>query len=83
MVHVNGVAPPARPGVPEGHNLVRGTIRRGAYLGSETVYDVALESGAEMRVLRANVARYVDREFVEGDVVWLSWAPRSPAVLLS
>ncbi|MBU3077920.1 ABC transporter ATP-binding protein [Sphingomonas quercus] len=83
MAHLNGAAPPARVGVPEGHNLVRGTIRRGAYLGSETVYDVALESGAEMRVLRSNVTRYVDREFAEGDAVWLSWAPRSPAVLLS
>ena len=60
-----------------------GTIRRASYLGSETVYEVTLASGAGMRVLRSNVARYEDRGFADGDRVWLSWGPRSPAVLLS
>ena len=78
-----GAAAPALPGVPEGCNVVAGAVRRASYLGSETIYDVTLAGGGTMRVRRANVARYEDRGFADGDPVWLSWAPRSPAVLLS
>ncbi len=80
---VPGAPPPAAANAPDGCNVAGGTIRRASYLGSETVYDVRLASGGEMRVLRSNVARYEDRGFADGDKVWLTWSPRSPAVLLS
>jgi spermidine/putrescine ABC transporter ATP-binding subunit len=82
MLHADG-PPPAVPGVPEGANMVAGTIRHSAYLGSETVYEVELRGGATMKVLRSNVRRYDERGFALGDAVWLSWSPRSPVVLLS
>jgi spermidine/putrescine ABC transporter ATP-binding subunit len=80
--HADG-PPLATAGVPAGANSVAGTIRHSAYLGSETVYEVALAGGGEMKVLRSNVHRYDERGFALGDTVWLSWSPRSPVVLLS
>jgi spermidine/putrescine transport system ATP-binding protein len=82
ILHADG-PPPAGAGVPEGANVVAGTIRHSAYLGSETVYEVALAGGGEMKVLRSNVRRYDERGFALGDKVWLGWSPRSPVVLLS
>lgn len=78
-----GLPPPAAPGAPADTNVIGGDIRHASYLGSETVYDVTLGSGASMRVLRSNVARYEDRGFADGDEVWLTWPPRSPAAVLS
>ncbi|WP_380873059.1 polyamine-transporting ATPase [Sphingomonas sp. DBB INV C78] len=75
--------PPVVSGVPEGHNVVAGTICHISYLGSETVYEVQVPSGMRVRVLRSNVARYEERGFDWEQPVWLAWHPRSPAVLLS
>ncbi|SNS71138.1 spermidine/putrescine transport system ATP-binding protein [Sphingomonas laterariae] len=84
MLHrPDGGLPPRVAGVPEGHNVVPGRICHIAYLGSETVYDVQVDSGARIKVLRSNVARYEERGFDWEQPVWLAWHPRSPAVLLS
>ena len=78
-----GASPPPTPAcVPAGANLLEGVVRHLSYLGSETVYDVEVSGGRMVKVLRANVRRYEERGFEEDQPVWLSWSPRSPAVLL-
>lgn len=74
---------PTREGFPAGHNVVAGEIRHSAYLGSETVYEVALASATIVKVLRSNTRRYEERGFSDGDPVWLSWHARSPVVVPS
>lgn len=49
----------------------------------ETLFEVEITSGRRVKVLRSNVARYEERGFDWDQPVWLSWHPRSPAVLLS
>ncbi|ARS28143.1 ABC transporter ATP-binding protein [Sphingomonas sp. KC8] len=84
MLHrPEGGLPPVVAGVPDGHNVVPGMICHISYLGSETVYDVAVASGQRVKVLRSNVARYEEQGFDWDQPVWLAWHPRSPAVLLS
>jgi spermidine/putrescine ABC transporter ATP-binding subunit len=83
MTPFSDCMPTAQDGVPAGNNVVPGKVRHGAYLGSETVYEVALASGAIVKVLRSNTRRYEERGFGDGDDVWLSWNARSPVVLLS
>ncbi len=83
MVPRHGEARPDRDGASAGHNLAAGQIRNSAYLGSETVYEVALAGGTIVKVLRSNTRRYEERGFDDGDAVWLSWHARSPVVLLS
>ena len=79
----DGGLPPVVAGVPDGHNVVPGMICHISYLGSETVYEVAVASGQRVKVLRSNVARYEEQGFDWDQPVWLAWHPRSPAVLLS
>jgi len=75
---------PAAPGAsPAGTNVVAGVIRHLSYLGSETVYEIELESGMRMKVLRSNLVRYEERAFDWDQPVWLTWHPQSPAVLQS
>jgi len=84
MLHrPEGGLPPIVSGVPDGCNVVAGTICHISYLGSETVYEVQVASGMRIKVLRSNVARYEERGFDWDQPVWLAWHPRSPAVLLS
>ena len=84
MLHrPEGGLPPVVAGVPDGHKVVPGMICHISYLGSETVYDVAVASGQRVKVLRSNVARYEEQGFDWDQPVWLAWHPRSPAVLLS
>ena len=64
-------------------NAVRGVIRHSVYLGSESLYDIALASGRVLRALRSNQARDAADALAVGDGVWLSWRPSAPAVLLS
>ncbi|MEO6256010.1 MAG: ABC transporter ATP-binding protein [Sphingomicrobium sp.] len=75
--------PPQQAGVPPGHNLVAGEIKHSAYLGSETVYEVAVGQDTIIKVLRSNTLRYEERGFNNGDAVWLTWNARSPVVVLS
>jgi spermidine/putrescine transport system ATP-binding protein len=68
---------------PEGHNVASGTIRHIAYLGSESTYEVSLDNGRTVRVLRSNLTRWDQEDFELGEAVWLGWHSCSPAVLLS
>ncbi len=68
---------------PPGHNIVAGTIRHIGYLGSESIYDVALGNGRHVRALRSNLTRWDQEELSVNEPVWLRWHSCSPAVLLS
>jgi spermidine/putrescine transport system ATP-binding protein len=86
LFHREADAPPppaAAPGTPAGANLLAGTVKHFSYLGSETVYEIEVAGGRMVKVLRSNVRRYEERGFDYDQPVWLSWSPRSPAVLLS
>jgi spermidine/putrescine transport system ATP-binding protein len=78
-----GRPPPPPVDAPEGHNRVPGVIRRIAYMGSESVYEVAVEGGTSVKVLRSNPARRDQEDLAAGERVWLAWRACSPVVLLS
>lgn len=78
-----GLGPPELEDIPEGHNVAPGVIRHISYLGSESVYDVAIEGGGRMRALRSNLTRRDQEDFLCDEPVWLAWHACSPAVLLS
>ena len=68
---------------PAGTNVVGGIIRDIVYLGSETIYEVELESGRRVKTFRSNLTRYDQEDFTWDEPVWLAWHACSPAVLLS
>lgn len=68
---------------PAGTNVVPGIIRDIVYLGSETNYEVELESGRRVKTFRSNLTRYDQEDFTWDEPVWLAWHACSPAVLLS
>jgi spermidine/putrescine transport system ATP-binding protein len=74
---------PRMEDAPEERNVVAGTIRHIAYLGSESLYEVELASGRRVKALRTNLTRWDQEDFAEGQDVWLAWHACSPAVLLS
>jgi spermidine/putrescine transport system ATP-binding protein len=76
----NDVAPKMEDS-PEGFNVLAGTIDHIAYLGSESVFEVKLVNGTTMRVIRPNLTRWDQEDFVEEQPVWLSWHACAPAVL--
>ncbi len=78
-----GASPIKMEDAPEGHNVVAGTITHLSYLGSETVFDVALDNGRLVKVVRSNLTRWDQEDFTWDEPVWLSWHACSPAVLLS
>lgn len=80
---VAGTAALKMEDAPEGHNVVAGTITHLSYLGSETVFDVALDNGRSVKVVRSNLTRWDQEDFTWDEPVWLSWHACSPAVLLS
>jgi spermidine/putrescine transport system ATP-binding protein len=79
----DGVAPPNIGDAPPGHNLAPGVIRDEVYLGSESIYEVAIEGGRRIKVVRSNLTRWDQEDFALGETVWLAWHACSPAVLLS
>ena len=79
----DGALPPPLGDAPPGHNCAAGTIRHISYLGSESVYDVALDSGRHIKALRSNLTRWDQEDFALDEPVWLAWHACSPAVLLS
>ena len=79
----NGGGAPTLEDTPDGHNSVRGQIVHIAYLGSESIYDVKIESGRIVRVIRPNLTRWDQEDFAWEEKVWLSWHACSPAVLLA
>jgi spermidine/putrescine transport system ATP-binding protein len=78
-----GRGPPAMEDAPADHNVAAGVIRQISYLGSESVYEVELEGGRRVRVLRSNLTRRDQEDFTWDEPVWLAWHACSPAILLS
>jgi putrescine transport system ATP-binding protein len=62
-------------------NTVRGTVREKSYFGSFTVYQLALASGATLKVSQSNVERHRDDELTWGDEAWAHWSPSAQVVL--
>ena len=62
-------------------NTVRGTVREKSYFGSFTVYQLALASGAMLKVSQSNVERHRDDELTWGDEAWAHWSPSAQVVL--
>jgi putrescine transport system ATP-binding protein len=63
------------------HNRVQGTIRDLSYFGSFTVYQLALASGATLKVSQSNVSRHRDDRLTWGDIAWASWSDSAQVVL--
>ena len=78
-----GSAAPMLEDTPAGCNVAAGTIRHITYLGSESAYEVELESGRRVKALRSNLTRRDQEDFTWDEPVWLAWHACSPAVLLS
>jgi len=78
----DGAPPPVMEGTPPGYNVLKGTILDIAYLGSESVYDVRLDSGKRVRVIRPNLTRWDQEDFTWDEVVWLGWHAEAAHVLL-
>jgi spermidine/putrescine ABC transporter ATP-binding subunit len=76
-----GSSPPTPEDAPAGCNVVAGTIRQISYLGSESVYEVDLDTGRRMRVSRPNLSRWDQEDFTWEDEVWLRWHGDSPVLL--
>jgi spermidine/putrescine transport system ATP-binding protein len=68
---------------PEGANVAEGVIRHISYLGSESLYEVELNSGRTVKALRSNLTRWDQEDFAVDQPVWLAWHACSPAVLLT
>lgn len=75
--------PPDMEGTPPGYNVVKGTIMDIAYLGSESVYDVRLEGGKRVRVIRPNLTRWDQEDFGWDEDVWLGWHAEAAHLLLT
>jgi spermidine/putrescine transport system ATP-binding protein len=78
----NGEPPPVLEGTPAGFNVLPGRIRDVAYLGSESIFDVCLESGKRVRVIRPNLTRWDQEDFTWDEDVWLGWHAEAAHVLL-
>jgi putrescine transport system ATP-binding protein len=64
-----------------GYNLVQGTIKDLAYLGSLTTYHVALDSGMVVKVTHTNAARHDASVLTWGDRVYVWWCGSDVVVL--
>ncbi|MCG2839741.1 ABC transporter ATP-binding protein [Sandaracinobacter sp. RS1-74] len=79
----NGEGPPDMEGTPKGYNVVKGRILDVAYLGSESVFDVRLEGGKRVRVIRPNLTRWDQEDFSWDEDVWLGWHAEGAHILLA
>ena len=79
---VEGQPRPKMEDAPQDMNVEPGIIRHISYLGSESVFEVALDNGRRLRVTRPNLTRYDQEDFTWDEPVWLSWHACSPVVLL-
>ena len=64
-----------------GFNKLRATVKEMSYFGSFTVFQLALASGAMLKVSVANTARHSEQALTWGDVVWAHWADSAQVVL--
>jgi spermidine/putrescine ABC transporter ATP-binding subunit len=67
---------------PDGFNCARGIVRHMVYLGSETIYEVEINTGLLIKVVRPNLTRWDQEDFVIGERVWVAFHACSPAVLM-
>jgi putrescine transport system ATP-binding protein len=63
------------------HNFAAGVIQDIAYLGSESVYHVRLNSGKMVQVELVNAVRWGNERFTWDDAVWIYWEDESGVVL--
>ena len=63
-----------------GFNCARGSIHDLAYLGSQTIYHVLLESGMVIKVTKANDARHDETRLAVGASVYVWWWGRPGGV---
>ena len=56
-----------------GYNSARGVVHDLAYLGSQTIYHVALDAGTTVKVTKANDARHDEARLAVGDTVHVWW----------
>ena len=68
---------------PEGYNVIAGVIKHMVYLGSETIYEIEINGGKLIKLVRPNLTRWEQEDFTWDEKVWLSFHACSPAVLLS
>ena len=66
------------PNMPD--NWARGVIKDIAYMGDMSVFLIRLDSGRQVRVTQANIARKPEERFDWDETVYLSWEPSSPVV---
>ncbi len=82
-MHKRTDTPPKVDDAPEGYNVIAGVIKHMVYLGSETIYEVEINGGRLIKVVRPNLTRWEQEDFTWDEKVWLSFHACSPAVLLS
>jgi putrescine transport system ATP-binding protein len=61
-------------------NWAHGVIQDIAYMGDMSIYVVRLDSGRDVRVTQANLARKSGESFTWEDAVYLAWDATSPVV---
>ncbi len=82
-MHKFSDTPPDVDDAPEGYNVIAGVIKQMVYLGSETIYEVEIPGDKRVKVVRPNLTRWDQEDFVHDEKVWLSFHACSPAILLS
>jgi spermidine/putrescine ABC transporter ATP-binding subunit len=82
-LHKKTEVPPKVDDAPEGYNVISGIIRHMIYLGSETQFEVEIDGGRRLKVLRPNLTRWDQENFTWDEPVWLSFHACTPAVLLA
>ena len=82
-MHKKAAGPPALEGTPAGYNIVAGTIIDIAFLGSESVYEVRLAGGKQVRAIRPNLTRWDQEDFTFDEEVWLGWHAEAAHMLLA
>jgi putrescine transport system ATP-binding protein len=65
------------------HNVLRGTVREIAYMGSYSSYEVALPDDKIIKVTQANTARHDEGHISWGSEVYCWWDDTAPVVLAS
>ena len=62
-------------------NKVRATVKELSYFGSYTLYQLALPSGALLKVSQSNTERQAGRAHTWGDSLWAHWSDTAQVVL--
>ncbi len=79
----DGAASPAPSDAPDGCNHTAGAVRRIAYQGAESLYEVELACGRHVRVRRHHAAGPAQSAPGLDEAVWLTWPASAPTILLA